>query len=303
MDTTLLLFLNGAYQRVDIFEDIQITITIQQSDLTNLNGRRTPYSKVIQIPSTSNNDILLEHFFEPNGIDYNPLFKVPAVVQYRGTDIFSGVLRLNSVVSTGGKRYYEVYILGEVSDFTTEFKQVLLQDLNWSELTHELNYSAVTSSWYANGDGVSGIFNGNVIYPLINYGLEYQGASSASTYSMSFGEDNSFDKPQYAIPPENFKPALKLKYVLDKIFETTQYKVNSTFFDTDYFKSIYMRRVNAPRRPIWDGYRAQRPPGRPLHDAGRHDGDGPGDDAGGPARRPDDGRDHVPRQHHDEGLP
>ena len=193
MDTTLLLFLNGAYQRVDIFEDIQITITIQQSDLTNLNGRRTPYSKVIQIPSTSNNDILLEHFFEPNGVDYNPLFKVPAVVQYRGTDIFSGVLRLNSVVSTGGIRYYEVYILGEVSDFTTEFKQVLLQDLNWTELTHQLNYSAVTNSWYANGDGTSGIFGGNVLYPLINYGLEYQGSSTASTYSISFGEDNSFD--------------------------------------------------------------------------------------------------------------
>ena len=240
MDTTLLLFLNGAYQRVDIFEDIQITITIQQSDLTNLNGRRTPYSKVIQIPSTSNNDILLEHFFEPNGVDYNPLFKVPAVVQYRGTDIFSGVLRLNSVVSTGGIRYYEVYILGEVSDFTTEFKQVLLQDLNWTDLTHTLDYSAVTTSWYANGDGTSGLLNGNVLYPLINYGLEYQGSSTASTYSISFGEDNSFDKPQYAIPPENFKPALKLKYVLDKIFETTQYKVNSTFFETEYFKSIYM---------------------------------------------------------------
>ena len=103
MDTTLLLFLNGAYQRVDIFEDIEITITIQQTELNPLNSRRAPYSKVIQIPSTSNNDILLEHFFEPNGIDYNPLFKVPAVVQYRGTDIFIGVLRLNSVVSIGGK--------------------------------------------------------------------------------------------------------------------------------------------------------------------------------------------------------
>ncbi len=240
MDTTLLLFLNGAYQRVDIFEDIQITITIQQAELNPLNSRRAPYSKVIQIPSTSNNDILFEHFFEPNGIDYNPLFKVPAVVQYRGTDIFTGVLRLNSVVSVSGKRYYEVYILGDTADFASEFKDLLLQDLNWSELTHTLDYSAVTNSWYANGDGTSGIFGGNIIYPLVNYGLEYEGSSTASTYSMSFGLENSFDQSGYAIPPENFKPAIKVKYVLDKIFDTTQYKVNSTFFETDYFKSIYM---------------------------------------------------------------
>jgi hypothetical protein len=240
MDTTLLLLLNGAYQRVDIFEDIQITITIQQNDLNLLNSRRAPYSKIIQIPSTSNNDILFEHFFEPNGIDFNPLFKVPAVVQYRGTDIFSGILRLSSVISTSGKRYYEVYILGEVSDFATEFKDVLLQDLNWSELTHELNYSAITTSWEANGDGISGLFNGDVIYPLINYGLEYPGTSTASTYSISFGLDNSFDQSGYAIPPEHFKPAIRVKYVLDKIFSTTQYKVNSSFFDTDYFRGIYM---------------------------------------------------------------
>ena len=36
---------------------------------------------------------------------------------------------------------------------------------------------------------------------------------------------------------------------------------------------------------------------------GRHDRHGSGDDDRGPARRRDDGRDHVPRQHHDEGLP
>ena len=37
--------------------------------------------------------------------------------------------------------------------------------------------------------------------------------------------------------------------------------------------------------------------------AGRHDGDGSGDHDAGAVGRRDDGRDHVPRQHHDEGLP
>ena len=59
----------------------------------------------------------------------------------------------------------------------------------------------------------------------------------------------------------------------------------------------------------WDDARhrraraAQRPPGRALPDGGGPDGDGPGDHAAGAGRRRDHGRDHVPRQHHHEGLP
>ena len=47
----------------------------------------------------------------------------------------------------------------------------------------------------------------------------------------------------------------------------------------------------------------ERPPGRPLHGRGGAHGDGPGDHEAGARRRRDHGRDHVPRQHHHEGLP
>ena len=48
---------------------------------------------------------------------------------------------------------------------------------------------------------------------------------------------------------------------------------------------------------------AQRPPGRALPDGGGARGDGPADHAAGARGRRDHGRDHVPRQHHHEGLP
>ena len=47
----------------------------------------------------------------------------------------------------------------------------------------------------------------------------------------------------------------------------------------------------------------ERPAGRALRAAGRHDGARCGNDERSAGRRPDDGRDHVPRQHRDEGLP
>ena len=47
----------------------------------------------------------------------------------------------------------------------------------------------------------------------------------------------------------------------------------------------------------------QWPPGRALPDGGGAHGDGPANDAARARRRRDHGRDHVPRQHHDEGIP
>ena len=61
------------------------------------------------------------------------------------------------------------------------------------------------------------------------------------------------------------------------------------------------RRVGRARHR--GAHRKERPAGRPLHGRGGDDGDGPGDHGRGPVGRRDDGRDHVSRQHHDEGLP
>ena len=48
--------------------------------------------------------------------------------------------------------------------------------------------------------------------------------------------------------------------------------------------------------------RTQRAPGRARADAGGDDGAGSRDDGAGAVGRRDDGRDHVPRQHHHEGV-
>lgn len=244
MDTTLLVNISGTYERLDLFEDIPITLTLQQSDVTNLVGRKVPFSKTIQIPDTQANAILLEHFFEVNGTDFNPLSKVPCVVQYRGTDIFQGLLRMNSVSTSLTNRIWEIYILGEVADFTTNIKDFLLQDLDWTDLQHEHNYDNITLSWQAKNNDIDGLFGGEVIYPLINYGLDYQNldvpSAATPSFTYSFGEARSFDQAGFPVPEKMFKPALRVKNVLDRIFARTGYQVDSEFFDTDYFKSIYM---------------------------------------------------------------
>jgi hypothetical protein len=242
MDTILLVQLAGnTWERLDIFEDIPITLTIQQNDLTNLTSRRVPYSRTITLPGTNNNDILFEHYFEVNGLDFNPLQKIPCVVQYRGTDIFQGILRLNSVTTNTEERTYEIFILGEVSDFLAPLRNLQLQDLDYTDLNHILDYSAVTTSWECVNDGASGLFNGQILYPLINYGLDYQGATSGGTptFSYDFGTATSFDTTSNPVASSMFKPAIQLKSILDRMFATTGYEVVSNFLNSEYFTAIY----------------------------------------------------------------
>lgn len=244
MDTILLAQLTGnTWQRIDVFEDIPITLTIQQNDLTDLTSRRVPYSKTIQIPDTNNNALIFEHYYEVNGLEFNPLQKIPCVVQYRGTDIFQGIMRLNSVTTNTEERLYEIYLMGEVSDFTAPLRNLQLQDLNYTDLNHNLVYSAITKSWECVNDGASGLFNGQILYPLINYGLDYQGNTSSaatSTFTYDFDRPLSFDQPSRSVPPSIFKPAIQIKSILDRMFAETGYQVNSEFFDSPYFTSIYM---------------------------------------------------------------
>ncbi len=144
MNTDLIVNLGGQYKRLDIYEDIPITVMIQELDINALDTRKSSYSKQFVIPNTSNNGIIFEHYFEVNGVEFNPLLKVECVVQYRGVDIFNGYLRLSAVIENPNYTDYEVFIMGSVGDFAAEIRDLTLQDLRWDDLLHEQVYSAIT---------------------------------------------------------------------------------------------------------------------------------------------------------------
>lgn len=239
MDTSLLLYLNNEWKEVDLYEDLPISVVIQETDLTDFQGRKSPYSKQFSVPGTMNNALIFKHYYEVNGIEFDPLVKIQAVVQYRGTDIFIGVCRLQAVIVTDDYVEYEVYIMGDVADFVNEIKDLTLRDLNWDDLQHELTYENVVLSWEAKDNDTDGLFGGKVVYPLVNWGLDY-GTGTTPTFTFDFTGSTSFTNNTNPIPPSYFKPAVKLYEVVKRLFASTTYYVQSDFFETDYFKSIYM---------------------------------------------------------------
>lgn len=242
MDTQLVLNLNGLWQQLDLYDDIPISVMIQETDITDFQGRKSAYTKQFTVPATAANSKIFEMYFEVNGIDFNPLVKIDASVLYRGTEIFKGICRLNSVTVGPTKTEFDVYLMGDVADFISELKDLNLAQLDWSDLQHSLTFDNLVQSWSANNTTTDGLLGGQVLYPLINYGLFYQDSGTGATpsFTYAFTGTTGFQNPGRAIPPSAFKPAVRLKTIVDKIFAKTSYTINSEFFNSDYFRSMYM---------------------------------------------------------------
>ena len=242
MDTQLLVRIEDEWKSIDLYDELPISVVIQQTDITDFSKVKSPFSKTFEVPATANNSKVFNNYFDVNGTDFNPLVKLETVVQYRGTIIFDGFLRMNGVINNPSFTNYELYILGQVSDFISEIQGSTLKDLEWADLTHELNYTAITTSWEAKDNDTDGLFGGKILYPLVHYGYEYQDTASGASpsFSYSFTGDSGFYLSGRSVPSTVFKPSIRLKEIVDRIFDYAGYKLNSEFLNTDYFKSIYM---------------------------------------------------------------
>ena len=238
MDTILLVSTGSTfYTPLDLYDDVSIQVDIMEGDLSGFE-RRSNYSKSFRIPATDRNSKIFKNFYEVNGTDYNPYAALPCSVQINGDDVFRGTLRLNAVYRNKLYDEYEVFILQELVDFSTTLGDIKLQDLDWTEYNHEVNYDNITTSWSATTGDTQGLFGGDVIYPMINYGLEYNGTTPDFDYCI--GSSPCFNNSDSSLPESIWRPSMRIKTIMDKIFDYVGYAYSSSFIESPFFKLLYM---------------------------------------------------------------
>ena len=76
---------------------------------------------------------------------------------------------------------YEILFFGEVRDFASSVGDKSLCDIDLSDLNHERTYLNIATSWEAYPETASptaGLKDGNVLYPLIDFGNTYPGTGA-----------------------------------------------------------------------------------------------------------------------------
>ena len=213
--------------QLDTYDDLEISLNYQISDITDITTRNTSFSKTIVIPGTPKNNQFFKNIFELN-IDlsvssYNPKVALPCTIKFGDEEVFSGNLQLIKITTNQKSVEYEVIVSGILKNLLYNFGDYFLQDLELGEYNHQRTITNISNSWdytiVKNGSNfdATGLGEGYV-YPFINYG------NSQNVGTLSYVYD------QY--------PAIYLKTIMDKLFEFAGYSYTSNFFNSVYFKSL-----------------------------------------------------------------
>ncbi len=239
----------GVYD-IDLYEESNIKLNLSIEDITTAEAKSV-FSRAFRVPATSNNNLFFKHAFLLNGQDYDVTVKKPATVLVNGAEFRSGHIRLQKIYWNGDqdKIDYEIIFLGETRDFASALGDTSMCSLDLSALSHTLNADNVELSWEAypsdkdaSGAAITpsltnGLKNGDVIYPLVDFGSFGEGTNSNPTISVA-GPHNFTNND---LPVTRMKPMVRAKAIVDAIFDGTEYSYETGgFFDTDLFQQIYV---------------------------------------------------------------
>ena len=241
---TFRLIANGT--QLDIFDDEDIKLSNNVTGLFDIGVLPATFTRQISVPGTKVNNAFFEHVYDIS-VDNPFLFatniKVPAYIDFDSVYLIDGYIQLNKVNVIANKfiESYEITLYGTLSSFARDTNRLYLTDLSsLSIYNHTSSLDNISASWSGN------LFSGDIVYPLADYG---------SGYTFTQGNLNLFgmDDQDGALCVQNFKPAIRVKPVLDAIFTEAGYTYTSSFMNQAFIDDVYMVCNNSLKYPEYSG--------------------------------------------------
>jgi hypothetical protein len=232
--------------QLDLFNDETIEVSNNVTGLFDIGLLPSEFTRQILIPGTKKNNEFFKHIYDIS-VDNPYLFatnvKIPAYFDFDGLYISQGYLQLNKVNIRSNKfiESYEIGIFGTISSFSRDINRLFLTELSsLSQYNHTASYQNITDSWDKN------LLNGDIVYPLADYGtgIEFRPGDAISGIDSQGG----------ALTVADFKPGIRVKKVLDAIFQQTNYTYSSSFFNESWWNDVYMIANNSLKYPEFPGF-------------------------------------------------
>jgi hypothetical protein len=231
---------------LDLYEDENIPLTLSVDDFKNVAEKVQSYSKAFNLPATKRNNQIFENLFEltrsaQNFLTFNPYAKTKSVLKQDGFTLFEGYLRVLDIQDKEGEISYNVNLYSEVISFADTLKDKTFSQLDFTELEHEYNKTQIKNSWNDFGTGItytnsstSGFrtVNKTVKYPFVDWTHQILIADPGGTPTAG--------NPQLVNLEQAFRPFIQITYLIQRIFQDTEFTFESAFFGSTDFKSLYM---------------------------------------------------------------
>jgi len=231
---------------LDTFTDEEVLVSNNSTGLFDIDAIPSDFTRTVVLPGSKKNNAFFQHAYDID-IDTPFLFqeseKVECYIDISGYLLVQGYLQLNTVSVVNNKvESYDVTLYGSLSNFSRDLQTNFLTDIaGLSDYNHTASYTNIEASWAGN------LFGGNIVYPLADYGRGYFYQSSA--LPGQYGIDTS----PGTLNVKDFKPSIRVKAVVDKIFEEFGYTYTSSFFNQPMWDNIYMLCDSSKQYAEFDG--------------------------------------------------
>ena len=226
----------GQRYDLDTYEDIPFRVDVSAIQNNTIGAVYGVASQTISLPGSQNNNTFFQAAFNVNS-PFARGFKrsVDCQVLQNGVEVFKGNLILNEVVTDGdADTTYNITIVNESVDFATLIQDQYISQLDFSDYNHDYSITNITASWA----DTSSFLGGDIYYPLADFGND---GTAPNVYPIEFGGTvGKVDNSTTPIRIQQFKPAVRAKLLVDKIFESVGYQYSSSFFDSTEFNKIYV---------------------------------------------------------------
>jgi hypothetical protein len=239
------------YVFLDLYETEPIKLTLSIEDIETATTKSV-FSRTFRVPSTGKNNRYFKHAFVVEGVDFDVTVRKPATVLIDGSEFRQGHVRLQKIFVNKANDTidYEIVFLGETRDFATALSDKKLKDLDLSQYDHDRTYTNIVNSWqaYPEGSLTDGLFNGDILYPLVDFG-DTEGAPRVKYSKNQNG--GGFNFSANALQPSFFRPMIRAKALWDKIFEEAGFTYTSNIANNEGFTQLYVSAWgNDPDNPV-----------------------------------------------------
>lgn len=249
MKRTVQLFIEG--ERVELFNDEQISINLSVQNLTDLSKTFTDFTQSFQVPASPGNNKIFKHFYTsaisffdgPNTI--NPNLRRFSILEIDNTFFRRGSVSLEKANIKNNQPYsYTITFYGDLVSLKDTFGETRLMDLDWSTIDYPYTLQSIRDRIE---DATTDY---DVRYPLISSERYWQ-------YNNPQTPTENIDTVGGAINITELFPAVKNKAILEVIEANFNITFQGNFLQDERFTNSYLLFKNA----VTFGY--QTPP-KPL---------------------------------------
>lgn len=248
---------------LDLYETEPIKLNLSVEDITNADAQSV-YSRTFKVPATRHNEEFFQNAYEVDGVDFDITVKKPATILVDGSEFKQGHIRLQKIFVNRDKNTieYELLFLGETRDFASRLGEKRMCELVFRNSNGDLdlmpsgptfNKTEIAQSWQAYPEGGlnDGLYNGDILFPLVDHGNTYDDSGTPLQAVIGYGSGSQkYFNHQPGLSTNQMKPMFRAKRVFDQIFEDAGYEYDSEFLNSNKFRKIYVSAFGNQASPV-----------------------------------------------------